>query len=433
MTELDARQTPPMSVNRRARRGATAAAALLVALAATPALAAGPTRQEAPARTAQATRTAPASARTPLARGALLSVTPLERKTRAQVVEFVTGEGVDAAAARHGTASYRLTYATVTPGGAPTTASALLVLPTGGGHRLAAVSENHGTLAYRGNAPSTGDNASRIAAQLYASGGRAVVAPDYLGLGTGPGTHPYVDNRSSVSASLDALRAARTAAAQRGKRLDGDVYVTGFSQGGQVSMALGRELSRGADRHFRLRALAPVSGPYDIEGSELPGMFDGRVAADSAVFYLSYFLVAQNRLHPLYTDPREVFRAPYADRLERLFDSEHPDQEIFKELPRTVKELLTDEWYERVQHPSGVFAEVIRLNDGVCDWAPRVPVRLHTASGDTDVPIANARDCARRLAGHGVRAKVTDHGSADHFGTYLEAVSDNARWFARLD
>ncbi|GAA2407586.1 hypothetical protein GCM10010420_39640 [Streptomyces glaucosporus] len=410
------------------RTAAAVAVALSLSLAAAPAAVAAPT---APAATA-----APGSARAghgEPARGTLLSVTPLLGKTPGELRELLSANGVDASAVRHGVTAHRLLYATVTPDGKPTTASALLVLPDGGGTRLAAVSETHGTTAYRGYVPSTGESFSALAALLYASGGRAAVAPDYLGLGSGPGTHPYVDTRSSVSASLDALRAARDAAARHGRRLTGEVYVTGFSQGGQVAMALGRELARGADRSFRPRALAPVAGPYDIGGVELPAMFDGRIDGGSAVFYLTYFLVAQNRLHPLYDDPREVFRAPYADRVEELFDNDHRDEEIAGLLPGTVEELLTDEWYERLKRPTGTLAEVIRLNDGVCAWKPRVPVRLHTSRGDRDVPAANARSCAEELAGRGVRAEVIDHGDTDHFGTYTAAIVHNARWFARLD
>ncbi|MFP8942551.1 alpha/beta hydrolase [Streptomyces fenghuangensis] len=429
MTENDTRTASSLP-GRRARRGAAAlAAALLLPLTAVPASAAvrADTRT---AGTADAAGTARHASQH--ARGALLSTTPLFELTSGRLEEFLTADGVDASAVRHGITAHRIVYATVTPAGEPTTASALLVLPDGGGKHLATVSELHGTTAYRGYAPSTGDNVSVLGASLYASGGRAAVAPDYLGLGTGPGTHPYVDTRSSVSASLDALRAARTAARGHGRRLTGEVYVTGFSQGGQVAMALGRELARGADRHLRLRALAPVAGPYDIEGVELPALFDGRIRGVSGVFYLTYFLVAQNRLHPLYEDPREVFRAPYADRVEALFDNDHPDDEIVRQLPGTVEELLTDQWYERLQRPSGTLAEVIRLNDDVCEWAPRVPVRLHTSGGDRDVPVANTGSCLRDLARRGAYAEVVHHGDANHSGTYRRAIAHNARWFARL-
>ncbi len=198
-------------------------------------------------------------------------------------------------------------------------------------------------------------------------------------------------------------------------------------------MALGKALAGGADRHFRLRGLAPVAGPYDLENAEMPGIFDGRVSQTSAVFYLSYYLTAQNRLRPLYKDPAEAFKQPYAGVVDALFDSRHTEEEIFKALPATVDQLITDGFREKLQHPSGALLEAMRAQDGTCAWKPDVPVRLHAAGGDTDVPIANSRSCARQLARNGVKVPVIDHGKADHFGTFKEAEPQIVRFFDALE
>ncbi|MGW2658637.1 alpha/beta hydrolase [Streptomyces sp. NPDC001478] len=411
----------PAPTHRTRRLVAAAAAVVLVALGTLPATAAD-------ARPAPARHTGEHTA----ARGALLAVTPVAAHDRAGVTDFLASAGMDTGTVRHGVRGYRLTYRTVTPQGAPTTATGLLVLPTGGPHRLDLVADTHGTMVHRDYAPSVGEDFGRYAPYLHASAGRAVAAPDYLGLGRGPGPHPYMDTASSVSASLDMLRAARTAAARLGRPLTGDVYASGFSQGGQVAMALGRALAEGADRRFTLKALAPVSGPYAIEDAEMPALFDGRVNDTSGIFYLTYFLTAQNRLHPLYRDPAEAFREPYAGVVEELFDTHHTEEEIFPSLPATVKELLTDRFYEKVQHPTGALLAAVRAQDGTCAWKPRVPVRLYTSSGDTDVPIANARDCAADLARRGVRAPVVDQGDTDHNGTYLASGPQIVRWFDAL-
>lgn len=366
------------------------------------------------------------------ARGTLLAVTPVARLDRAGVTAFITGAGMSADTVRHGVRAYRLTYATITPQGRPTTATGLLVLPEGGGHRLDLVADTHGTMAHRDYAPSVGQDFGRYAPYLHASAGRAVAAPDYLGLGKGPGRHPYMDTASAVSASLDMLRASRTASRQLGRPLTGDVYASGFSQGGQVAMALGKALQGGADRHFGLRALAPVSGPYDIEHAETPALFDGRVNDTSGLFYMTYFLTAQNRLHPLWKDPSEAFREPYADIVDDLFDTHHYEEEIIPALPATLKELLTDDYYREVQHPAGALLAALRAQDGTCAWKPAVPVRLYTSSGDTDVPVANARSCAADLAKRGVKAPVIDQGETDHNETYLTSGPQIVRWFDKL-
>ncbi|MFJ4911501.1 alpha/beta hydrolase [Streptomyces sp. NPDC088726] len=400
---------------------AAATVVVLAALGTVPATAAG---HQTPGRTGSA----PAAQRHD-ARGELVALTPVARHDRAGVADFLATAGMDTATVRHGVRAYRLTYRTVTPQGGPTTATGLFVLPEGGAHRLDLVSDTHGTMAHRDYAPSATEDSGRYAAYLHASAGRAVAAPDYLGLGKGPGPHPYMDTGSAVTASLDMLRASRTAAQRLGRPLTGDVYASGFSQGGQVAMALGKALESGADRRFALRALAPVSGPYDLEHAETPAIFDGRVNSTSALFYMTYFLTAQNRLHPLWKDPSEAFREPYADIVEGLFDTNHFEEEIIPALPATLKELLTEDYYEKIQHPAGALLAVVRAQDGNCAWKPDVPVRLYSSSGDTDVPIANARSCAADLARRGVRAPVIDQGPVTHNETYLKSGPQIVRWF----
>ncbi|WP_285565256.1 hypothetical protein [Streptomyces sp. RTGN2] len=127
-----------------------------------------------------------------------------------------------------------------------------------------------------------------------------------------------------------------------------------------------------------------------------------------------------------------MFRAPYADIAEELFGTHHTEEEIFTALPGTLKDLLTDAYYEKVQHPSGALLAAVRAQDGNCAWRPGVPVRLYSASGDTDVPIANARACAADLAAHGTKVPVIDQGAADHNGTYLKSGPQIVRWFDAL-
>jgi hypothetical protein len=61
-----------------------------------------------------------------------------------------------------------------------------------------------------------------------------------------------------------------------------------------------RALQGGADDWFRLRALAPISGAYDLRGVELPALTDGTVLPPWNVGYTAYLMVSWNRLHHLY-------------------------------------------------------------------------------------------------------------------------------------
>ena len=112
--------------------------------------------------------------------------------------------------------AYRLTYNTPGIGGAMTTASALVVLPRGGARRLRTVVYEHGTLVRRRDAPSGGmDNYAAQAATLIAGArGAAVVAPDYLGLGSGAGA----DRPTSTRRPRRARRSTRSGRRARSRR-----------------------------------------------------------------------------------------------------------------------------------------------------------------------------------------------------------------------
>ncbi|MHA6765305.1 alpha/beta hydrolase family protein [Streptacidiphilus sp. PAMC 29251] len=372
-----------------------------------------------------------------LQRGALVSATPLESLTAAQATAYVRDQGFPAPAAQDSVDLYRLTYRTVTPTGRATIASGLVTLPHSASRRspqqLSTVEYTHGTLPYRGDAASVDDGADRAVSVMFAGAGFAAVAPDYLGLGLGTGPHPYMDIDSETTASVDMLKAARTFEAGKGVTMDGKVLATGFSQGATAALGLGRALQRGAVPGLRLGALAPVSGPYDLAGAELPAAFDGRLAPPTAAFYLAYAITAWNRLHPLYHSPAEAFRAPYASTVETLFDGSHTDEQIVAGLPGTPEELLTPQFIERLKHPTGALARIVRTDDAVCsDWAPKAPVRLYDGNLDRDVAVANTLSCQRSLAANGVQAPIVNAGDVDHFGSAHVSYPRILQWFQQL-
>jgi hypothetical protein len=343
--------------------------------------------------------------------------------SRAEVATYLAG--YDLGTAKYAVDLYRITYRTTGADGRPTTASALVAVPRTD-HPLPTVTWLHGTRAYRGDVASMADNLDRAAAVRFATAGYPTVAPDYLGLGEGPGTHPYIITRPTVSASLDALRAARGVT-----RLDRRVLVTGFSQGGQAAMLVGRALRH--DPYFRLGALAPINGPHDIRGAELPAAFDGRLDGLSATFYLGYAMVAWNRQYHLWDSPSEAFRAPYDTMMDRLFNNDTQEQDIAQALPPSPEQLFTPSFLAWLQHPTGRLAWVLARNDDACrGWHPGVPVRLWTASGDRDVAIANTLDCRDQLAANGTRASVVDAGDYDHFTSGRMAIPQVVAWFDRV-
>jgi hypothetical protein len=338
---------------------------------------------------------------------------------------------------RYGVDAYRVAYTTVDANGRPVTATGLVALPARGPASLPVVSYDHGTTATAADVPSSfglgPDHAveGRWSAELFASAGFAVTEPDYVGMGEGAGPIEYLVAKSEASASADLLQAARTLAARRGGTLQRGVLVTGFSQGGQAAMALGGELQAGRG-YFGLRALAPVSGPYNLLSAELPGLFNGQVAAEFQPYYVGYLLTSWNALYHLYAAPADVFRAPYAGRIAGLFNGSHQDAAVIAALPSTLSRLLTPEYLGLLRHPRGQVLRAMQANDTCAGWTPDVPVKLFAARGDTTVTQVNAEQCVRAIRARGGHAQMIQVGDVSHDVSAFVSLPQIVRWFLQL-
>lgn len=376
----------------------------------------------------------PAAADVRHERGDLVSITPIERLTRAELATYLDNSGMDVPRTRFGTDAYRVVYRTITPQGKPTTASGLVAFPRNDDRRLRLVTFLHGTNATKNTTASRLHEApDRARSLLFAGAGFAVAAPDYLGLGVGPGRHPYADTDSETSASIDLLQATKKIARMRDVSLHRGVDLTGFSQGGRGALSVGRALQRGEAPGFDVHAMAPVAGPYDTLGVELPALVDGRVTKKIATLYTAYLLTSWSYLMDLYDDPAEAFQPRYAGTVDGLMDGTHPFPEIAAGLPGSPRELLTDEYWELMKHPTGEFRARLAYADQICtDWRPRAPIRMYVGSADADVPAANAESCKAKLRQNGVHSKIVDVGPVDHNTTGVLAYPQILRWFERL-
>ncbi|MEY9928852.1 dienelactone hydrolase [Catenulispora sp. GP43] len=349
-------------------------------------------------------------------RGRLLSVTEVAALSPAQVQAAVVPFFGDTKRVRYAVTDYRITYSTVDPQGRPTTASGLVALPSGAGDRLSVISYDHGTNPTRDAVASvTAGGGDREAVELFASAGYAAVAPDYLGLGTGPGVHPYMDLASEVTASEDMLTASRALAGQHDTNLNPRVDVTGFSQGGAAAMGFAHAIQQGqAGAYWHLGAVAPMSGPYNVRTAEIPALLHNSLNPESEVLYISFWSVAMNRIYHFYDNPAEVFQQPYASIVEGLYDGNHTEQDILSALPSSPTALLTPQYLARLQHPTGALLKAMTQNDVSCDWHPNAPAQIYGADGDDGVAFANAQQCQAQLAAHGDRVKLVDVGDVDH-------------------
>ena len=178
--------------------------------------------------------------------------------------------------------SIKITYKTKDINGKDINASGLLVIPvasdayksylaTLGKHfSVSLVCDNHGTIFLNSEAPSVAEKQdglpnNTLAVLMTGYAGFAVAMPDYVGYGDSKGkVHPYIMKRSA-QASLDMIRASIKYMTDHQVLFNGQLFISGYSEGGYVSMALAKDIEDKYSSEFHLKGVAPMAGPYDIE------------------------------------------------------------------------------------------------------------------------------------------------------------------------
>ena len=104
----------------------------------------------------------------------------------------------------------------------------------------------------------------------------------------------------------------------------GQLFVTGYSQGGYVAMATHRALQ---DAGQTVTASAPMSGPYALSAFG-DAIFQGQVTGGAPVNLTLLLTSYQNAYGNIYASTTDVFEAQYATDIETLLPSDTPVSEL---------------------------------------------------------------------------------------------------------
>ena len=326
----------------------------------------------------------------------------------------------------------RLVYATVNVAGAPTRASMLAVLPVGVPKAVPFAVYEHGTTTVRDDVPSRLSGEGDVGLLLGASGYLAVL-PDYLGLGDSPGFHPYHHAKSYGTVSVDALRAMRSAVGGWTPGWNGQLFLTGYSEGGFAALATQRELETLHTNEFTLTASSPAAGAYDLSGATFDDFLSSRLPPNP--YYYPYLFVAYQETYHLAASYSEVFRAPYDTTLPPLFDGQHDASALNAVLPAHPSDILRPEVLTALRtNPNHPWRVALRENDAYRGWYPKVPTRLYHCQGDQDVLIANSQVAfnAFKAAGSKTVELVDPLSFADHRTCAPFALYATKLWFDSL-
>lgn len=280
---------------------------------------------------------------------------------------------------RYGVRSYRLEYITSDADGKEVRASGLVSLPIKpAGAQSPVLSYQHGTIFQDAKAPSNNAVASEVAVVL-ASLGYIVLAPDYVGFGVSKGTpHPYLLAAPSAAVTIDFLTAARTWRGQAGVADNGQLFLTGYSEGGYVTMAAHRALQQSGSPHLQqLRMAVLGAGPYNVQAT-MDGLVDV-VRAEQPVIGALLNPGLLRYLGP--SVQREVYRL--------LLRALIPGDADVAYDTRFIDRFLADD------------ARYLDEVSSVYDWKPNLPVRLYHGRDDRTVPYASSVRTLRAMQDRG--------------------------------
>lgn len=224
-------------------------------------------------------------------------------------------------------------YDTVDVKGNKTDATGAVFIPTGtdascNGNRPIVLNA-HGTAttkAYNfaevGNANNEAGPAATLLAALFAGQGYVVISPNYAGYDKSSlAYHPYLNAQQQSHEMADALKAGREVLRRTGSATNvadnGKLFITGYSQGGYVTMATTRYLETLKEP---VTAALPISGPYAMEAFG-DVVFGGKVMLGATFFAPLMARNYQEQYGNIYAKPSDMFAPDNADEIPSLLPS----------------------------------------------------------------------------------------------------------------
>lgn len=329
--------------------------------------------------------------------------------------------------AKHDVVNYKVVYTTTDVDGTTVQASGLLSMPQNlvcSAYPIAVY--EHGTVLRKDDVPSR-DNFEANIAKVFASTGKVAVAPDYLGLGDAPGLHPYLHAESQATATLDMIRAVRDYINDSTQfQLNGEVFVTGYSQGGHAAMGTVKYIQdQQLESEFNIVGAGPASGPYNLSGSQSANIIYDRPYSNQG--YTVYLLFAMNRVYGnIFNSYDEILKAPYDTLIPPLFDGSYDMAQVNAQLPDTISGFLRDSVLQNFRadtvsktHP--IWQALLKNNN--YDWTPNFPMELYYCTQDEQVDFQNALDAEAAMQANGATVTAVNKGAFDHGGCVLPSMT----------
>ena len=325
--------------------------------------------------------------------------------------------------------AYLVEYYTHNFDGRRVKASGLLLIPSPHPRAYPFLAYHHGTIIHKKGAPSYPENCpeSQFMAVMFAAHGYVVGLPDYIGLGHSQLRHPYFHTPTEAGAALDMLKAAYDLCGQLGARLNSQLFLTGYSQGGQVTLALQQLLEKEYPREFPLTASAPGSGPYDLVSLWEAAVRRPYPLANSLLCYLA---VDYHHIYRPEGDYEDLFLPPYHQTAPHLVGGEVNSlaEEFF---PPTPQKLFQPVFLAQVKRRRHRLYRKLKENS-LKPWAATTPTCFYYSLDDEVVTRNQAEWMYRQCLQAGGDVRLKHCGKLRHLNAYLPMMLTIRQWFDRM-
>ena len=236
----------------------------------------------------------------------------------------------------------------------------------------------------------------------FATDGYAACYPDYYGIGKGEGDHLYQHAWSEAMSFIYMLYAIDELNKKINVKTNGQLFLTGYSQGGHSSFAAQKYLEELNDPRFQVTASSPMSGAYDMTGEQQKYMFQ----VYPRPFYLPYLLVSyQTAYRVLNTDNiYSIFKSPFDTLLPKYYSNniDKTLDDLDKIMPKIPAEVVNDSLVEVYKSDTNFLFKIKLKENNLTDWKPKAPVQLCYCKGDREVNYKNSEVAYNNMTALGV-------------------------------
>ena len=351
----------------------------------------------------------------------LVSATVIDNVPSEVMLEIVKAN-IDANATNaFGYRAVKIVYNTKGQNDEDVKASGLLVIPVasddykaylasvGKAFSVSMVCDNHGTIFKNDEAPTSveiqnGLPDSNVATVISGYAGFAAILPDYIGYGeSNDVTHPYIMKKASAQASLDMIKASMKFMSENDITLNYQLFISGYSEGGYVSMALAQKVQEEFADRVNLMGVAPMAGPYNVED-----LADVELDANHIMVYPAFLAYLSDSYSYYYDDINleDMVNETNTTMFHSLFDGSKSSVEIHMALGLTTnygfasypanalfKDSFINDYQNNVNSPIRV-----RFQENATDnWTPHTKLNIIQCTDDEIIPFSQSQNLYEKL------------------------------------